>query len=109
MNDWLKVGEALAVGREWAMNQARTDKPEGKPIWRWMMQYKLYDMEKSDRSRLFEVMAALPMIEEWRRTLTLERLKLNHPARQRCAIILITVMIPTPLMMSVSASLGLTC
>ena len=30
-NDWLKVGEALTVGREWAMNQAQTNKPEGKP------------------------------------------------------------------------------
>jgi hypothetical protein len=38
------------------------------------------DMEKGDRSRLFAVMDNLPMIEEWRRKLTLtERLKLNHP------------------------------
>ena len=29
-NDWLKVGEALLVGREWAMDQAQTNKPEGK-------------------------------------------------------------------------------
>jgi len=28
--DWLLVGEALQVGREWAMNQASTNKPEGK-------------------------------------------------------------------------------
>jgi hypothetical protein len=83
-NDWLKVGEALTVGREWAMNQAQTNKPEGKAynmaFGEWMMQYKLNDMDKGDRSRLFQVMEALPMIEEWRRTLTLtERLKLNHP------------------------------
>lgn len=83
-NDWLKVGEALTVGREWAMNQAQTNKPEGKAynmaFSEWMMQYKLNDMDKGDRSRLFQVMEALPMIEEWRRTLTLtERLKLNHP------------------------------
>jgi hypothetical protein len=83
-NDWLKVGEALTVGREWAMNQAQTNKAEGKAynmaFGEWMMQYKLHDMDKGDRSRLFQVMEALPMIEEWRRTLTLtERLKLNHP------------------------------
>jgi len=83
-NDWLKVGEALIVGREWAMNQAQTNKPEGKAynmaFGEWMERYKIDDMDKGDRSRLFEVMAALPMIEEWRRTLTLtERLKLNHP------------------------------
>jgi hypothetical protein len=83
-NDWLKVGEALTVGREWAMNQAQTNKPEGKAynmaFGEWMMRYKLHDMDKGDRSRLFQVMEALPMIEEWRRTLTLtERLKLNHP------------------------------
>jgi hypothetical protein len=83
-NDWLKVGEALTVGREWAMSQAQTNKPEGKAyimaFAEWMMQYKLNDMDKGDRSRLFNVMEALPQIEEWRRTLTMtERLKLNHP------------------------------
>lgn len=83
-NDWLKVGEALTVGREWAMNQAQTNKPEGKAynmaFGEWMERYKLGDMDKGDRSRLFEVMVALPQIEEWRRTLTMtERLKLNHP------------------------------
>ena len=83
-NDWLKVGEALTVGREWAMNQAQTNTPDGKAynmaFGEWMLQYKLNDMDKGDRSRLFEVMAALPMIEEWRRTMTTtERLKLNHP------------------------------
>ena len=78
-NDWVKVGEALQVGREWAMNQAQTNKPEGKAynmaFSEWLQHYKL-----DDRSRLFRVMDALPQIEEWRRTLTLtERLKLNHP------------------------------
>ena len=82
--DWLKVGEALQVGREWAMNQAGTNKPEGKgytiAFGEWLAKYKLDDMDKGDRSRLFAVMDNLPMIEEWRQTLTLtERLKLNHP------------------------------
>ncbi len=83
-NDWVKVGEALVVGREWAMNQAQTNKPEGKAynmvFGEWLQRYKLDDMDKGDRSRLFKMMDALPLIEEWRRTLTLtERLKLNHP------------------------------
>lgn len=83
-NDWLKVGEALQCGREWAMRQAQANKPEGKAynmaFSEWLQRYKLDDLDKGDRSRLFQVMDALPQIEEWRRTLTLtERLKLNHP------------------------------
>ena len=50
-------------------------------IGEWLARYKLDDMDKGDRSRLFAVMDNLPMIEEWRQTLTLsERLKLNHPS-----------------------------
>jgi hypothetical protein len=82
--DWLKVGEALQVGREWAMNQAGTNKPEGKAytmaFGKWLAKYKLDDMDTRDLSRLYAVMDNLPMIEEWRQRLTLtERLKFNHP------------------------------
>jgi hypothetical protein len=82
--DWIKVGEALQVGRDWAMNQAQTNKPEGKgynlAFGEWLHKYKLDDMDKGDRSRLFVVMDNLGMIEDWRRTLTLNvRLQLNHP------------------------------
>lgn len=82
--DWLQVGEALQVGRDWAMNQAGTNKPEGKAynvaFGEWLTKYKLDDMDKGDRSRLFAVMDNLPAIEEWRQALTLtERMKLNHP------------------------------
>jgi hypothetical protein len=83
-NDWLKVGETLVAWREWAMNQAGTNEPRGKgynmAFGEKLTHYKLDDMDKGDRSRLFTVMDNLPMIEEWRRTLTLgERLRLNHP------------------------------
>jgi hypothetical protein len=83
-NDWLKVGEALQVGREWAMHQAMTNKPEGKAyntaLGEYLVKWKLDDMDKGDRSRLFTVLENLPMIEEWRSTLTItERPKLNHP------------------------------
>jgi hypothetical protein len=82
--DWLKVGEALQVGREWAMNQAGANRPWGKgyntAFGEWLMKYKLDDMDKGDRSRLFDVMDNLPQIEEWRQTLAMtERLRLNHP------------------------------
>ena len=60
-NDWLKVGEALQVGREWAMNQAGTNKPEGKSynmaFGEWMTKYMLDDMDKAVSD---VVMAALP-------------------------------------------------
>ena len=83
-NDWLKVGEAHLVGREWAMRVADTNRPQGKAynmtFGEWLAKYKFDDMDKGDRSRLFAVMDNLPQIEEWRKTLTLtERLKLNHP------------------------------
>jgi len=83
--DWIKVGEALVVGREWAMNQAQTNKPEGKGynlcFGEWLVRYKLDDMDKGDRSRLFDVMDNLPNIIAWRQTLTLtQRLTLNHPS-----------------------------
>jgi hypothetical protein len=88
--DWLQVGEALQVGREWAMNQAGTNKPEGKgyntAFGEWLVKYKLDDMDKGDRSRLFSVMDNLPAIEEWRQQLTLtQKLALNHPQAVRAA------------------------
>ena len=67
------------------MNRAQTNKPEGKGynlgFSEYLQRYKLDEMDKGDRSRLFQMMDRLPQIEEWRRTLTLtERLKLNHPS-----------------------------
>lgn len=82
--DWLKVGEALLVGREWAMHQSGKNKPEGKgynfAFGEWLAKHKLDDMDKGVRSRLFNVMDNLGLVEEWRKTLTMsERLALNHP------------------------------
>jgi BMFP domain-containing protein YqiC len=84
-NDWVQVGEALVIGREWAMHQSGKNEPEGKgyimAFTEWLERYKLDDMDKSDRAKLFKVMDALTMITEWRATLTLtDRLKLNHPS-----------------------------
>jgi hypothetical protein len=83
-DDWLKVGEAMLVGREWSMTQAGTNRPSGKGynvvFGEWLKKYKLDDLDKSIRSRLFDVMDSREQIENWRRTLPLsERLNLNHP------------------------------
>lgn len=84
-HDWIKVGEALQVGREWAMTQARSNQPVGKAynmaFGEWLQTYKLHDMDKGERSRLFNIMDVRADIEKWRATLTItERLKLNHPS-----------------------------
>jgi hypothetical protein len=83
-NDWLAVGAALLVGREWAMHEAGTNQPKGKgynmEFSDWLVMYKLDDMDKGDRKRLFDVMDNLGRIEQWRGTLPLiQRLELNHP------------------------------
>ena len=79
------VGKALQAGREWAMNQAQTNKPEGKAynmaFGEWLQRYKMNDLNSGDRTRLFQLVGALSMVEDWRATLTLtERLTLNHPS-----------------------------
>ena len=84
--DWIKVGEGFLVGRDWAMQQAGTNRPEGKGynlcFGEWTKRNKVDDMDKDDRSRLFQMMDNLPQIEDWRmnRLTISERLKLNHPA-----------------------------
>ena len=83
-NDWIKVGEALQIGRTQAMAEAGVNTPSGKgyniAFGKWLKKYQLDTMDSGDRTRLFDVMANKVPIEEWRSTLPLpERLKLNHP------------------------------
>jgi len=83
-NDWIKVGEALQIGRTQAMAEAGVNTPSGKgyniAFGKWLKKYQLDTMDSGDRTRLFDVMANKVPIEEWRAGLTLpERLKLNHP------------------------------
>jgi hypothetical protein len=82
--DWLIIGEALVIGREWAMAKAN-----GKPGSRhynvefgeWLRLHGFDDIDKSDRSKLVSIMQALPKIEAWRATLTEgQRLRLNSPS-----------------------------
>ncbi|MGM4959824.1 hypothetical protein [Bradyrhizobium sp. 604_D8_N2_3] len=82
--DWMSTGEALTEGREIAMYDAGTNRPEGKgyagAFNLWLIENKFDDMDPSDRAKLFKVMELRPDIEAWRATLTrTERMKLNHP------------------------------
>lgn len=83
-NDWIAVGDALVLGRDWAMRQAQTNRPEGKAynlaMGEWLVRHKLDDVDKSVRSRLIDCIENLGAIEEWRSTLPLsQRLVWNHP------------------------------
>jgi hypothetical protein len=83
-NDWMTVGDAMISGREFAMSQALTNKPEGSAYNRafgeWLKKYQLDDMDASDRAKLFKVMDQHTEIDQWRATLTItDRMKLNHP------------------------------
>jgi hypothetical protein len=82
--EWMTIGEGLIEGRRWAMQQAGTDKPEGKgytlAFGDYLKRYKLEDMDKSDRAKLLQLMEERPAIEEWRATLpTNQRRDLNNP------------------------------
>jgi hypothetical protein len=82
--DWMKVGEALKVGREWAMRSSGSRESNGKPyaqaMSRWLDQYGLNDLNNSTRARLLKVMENRDKIVEWRAGLSdAERLRFNHP------------------------------
>jgi hypothetical protein len=84
-NDWMAIGQALSIGREDAMAAAGTNAPVGSrynvEFGNWLVRHKFDDIDKGDRSRLFDIMANLPAIEEWRHGLPQnQRLKFNHPS-----------------------------
>jgi hypothetical protein len=84
-SQWMTIGEGLLVGRKWAMHRAGTNRPEGKgyilAFNEWMRQWRLHDIDRSDRANLLRLMEELPAVEEWRgNTLTeQERRNLNNP------------------------------
>ena len=83
--DWMTIGEGLMEGRRWAMQQAGTNKPEGKgyvlAYGEWLKRYKVDDMDKSDRAKLLQIMEERPVVEEWRASLSdHERRNCNSPA-----------------------------
>src|SRR5207302_1277501 len=68
-----------------AMAAAGTNAPVGSrynvEFGNWLVRHKFDDIDKGDRSRLFDAMANLPAIEEWRHALPQnQRLKFNHPS-----------------------------
>jgi hypothetical protein len=80
----MTIGEGLLEGRRWAMQQAGTNRPEGKgyvvAYAEWLKRYRVDDMDKSDRAKLLQLMEERPAVEEWRATLTdYERRNLNNP------------------------------
>lgn len=83
--DWMTVGEALTVAREEAINRSRSNTAMGsaynKAFGIILVRIGLDDMDKGDRSRLFQCLEYREDIEGWRKTLTTtERLSLNHPS-----------------------------
>src|SRR5262249_34786665 len=82
--DWMTIGEGLMEGRRWAMQQAGTNKPEGKgyviAFGEWLKRFRVDDMDKSDRAKLLQLMEERPAVEEWRAGLDdYERRNLNNP------------------------------
>ncbi len=82
--DWLQVGETLAIGRKQAMRTAGASKPAGKGYTKvfsaWLKENGFDEIDGAVRSRLFDAMAHCDDIERWRATLTRgEKLTYNHP------------------------------
>jgi hypothetical protein len=80
----MTIGEGLLAGRTWAMQKAGTNKPEGKgyalSFHEWLRDWKLNDLNNTDRAKLLQLMEELPAVEDWRASLTeYERRNLNNP------------------------------
>lgn len=83
--DWVAAGRALVIGRDEAMRAAHTNEAKGRryneAFSQWLAHHEFADMDGADRSRLFDCMAKLGEITNWRDTLTVnQRNKWNHPA-----------------------------
>jgi hypothetical protein len=88
-DDWKLVMPAVAIGRTAAMLEAGANKPAGRKyseaFRKWARLYNAFEpianLDKSDRSRLFECFKNLDAIDAWRARLSPARqLKLNYPA-----------------------------
>jgi hypothetical protein len=83
--DWLAVGEALALGRAEAMRDAYTNEPKGKRycgfFGAWLKNHHLDAIDGAARSRILDCLDRRAEIEAWRAKLPMaKRLQLNHPA-----------------------------
>jgi hypothetical protein len=83
-SEWMTIGEGLLAGRTWAMQKAGTNEPAGKgyalAFNEWLRDWKLNDLNNTDRAKLLQLMEELAAVEEWRASLTeYERRNLNNP------------------------------
>jgi hypothetical protein len=82
--DWMAIAEALAVGRDQAMQAACTNEPRGKryekEMAEWLSAHSFHLIDKSARNRLLECLKHRDEIEKCRARLTEgERFRFNHP------------------------------
>jgi len=82
--DWLLVAHALAVGREQAMKEAKTNRPYGPKYYRamrhWIDANGFSDMAQTERYSCHRLLENLTAITAWRDGLDEHRrLKNNHP------------------------------
>ena len=74
--DWLAIGEAIAIGRTEVMRELGTDKPQGRryenAMGDWLLKNSFKEIDKGTRSRLLDCLEHQTKIEAWRKTLTAE-------------------------------------
>jgi hypothetical protein len=83
-DDWMAIGEALAVGRAEVMRKVGTNEPIGrryeKAMAEWLVANSFKEIDKGTRSRLLDCLEHRTEIEAWRSVRTgSERFRFNHP------------------------------
>jgi hypothetical protein len=83
-DDWMAIGDALAVGRAEVMRKVGTNEPIGrryeKAMAEWLVANSFKEIDKGTRSRLLDCLEHRTEIEAWRSVLTgSERFRFNHP------------------------------
>jgi hypothetical protein len=83
-DDWMAIGEALAVGRAEVMRKVGTNEPIGrryeKAMAEWLVANSFKEIDKGIRSRLLDCLEHRTEIEAWRSVRTgSERFRFNHP------------------------------
>jgi hypothetical protein len=83
-DDWVSIGRALIVGRAWAMQMAKANRPVGttynRLMYRWLLEHGLAEIVPQERYRAIKVIENLEAVQLWRAGLTeAQRLRFNHP------------------------------
>ena len=84
-NDWIKIAEALAVGRSACMRLAARNSRfalrYNALMLQWLQERGMQEITGQERHKALAVLDQLPAILEWRKTLTNEQRRcLNHPS-----------------------------